>query len=110
MLDWCLPVTYLHVVFTLPHDLLPLIAANPAQFYSLLFQASAATLKELAKRQGMKPGFMATLHTWGQKMNPHVHLHVLVDLWRTVTRWHAVDHSTFGGGVSGEVGSGRGVS
>jgi Transposase zinc-binding domain len=71
-----LDVPYVHVVFTLPHQLSPLALANKRILYDLLFRASAATLLEIAadpKHLGADIGFMSVLHTWGQNLllNPH---------------------------------------
>jgi hypothetical protein len=71
-----LPVAYVHVVFTLPHQLAPLIFHNKRILYDLLFKASAATLLEIAadpKHLGAEIGFLSVLHTWGQtlQLNPH---------------------------------------
>src|SRR4051812_7676657 len=71
-----LDVAYVHVVFTLPHELSPLALANKRILYDLLFRASAATLLEIAadpKHLGADIGFMTVLHTWGQNVlqNPH---------------------------------------
>ena len=85
---WCesqqaavLPVTYYHLVFTLPHVLNPWVQLHPQVIYSLLFQNVWATLKAFAtdlKRLGGEPGMTAVLHTWGQNLSQHVHLHCLV--------------------------------
>lgn len=77
-----LPVEYFHVVFTVPDDLLnPLFLRNPKALYDLLFKAVAQTLLEIAadrKHLGAKIGFLAILHTWGQKLQLHPHIHVIV--------------------------------
>ena len=67
-----LPVRYVHVVFTLPHQLAPLALQNKREIYGLLFRASAETLLEVAadpKRLGADIGFFSVLHTWGQKLH-----------------------------------------
>jgi hypothetical protein len=71
-----LPTRYVHVVFTLPHELAPLALQNKKLVYDLLFRASAATLLEVARtpsRLGAEIGFFSVLHTWNQKVeaNPH---------------------------------------
>jgi hypothetical protein len=71
-----LPVCYFHMVFSVPHALVPLIWQNKKILFSLLFEASAATLLEVAadpRRLGAAIGFLAVLHTWGQNLhlNPH---------------------------------------
>jgi hypothetical protein len=77
-----LPVGYFHNVFTLPHELNPLLAANQATLYSLLFRGVAQTLQAFAAdpRQGLggQLGFTAVLHTWDQKLLYHVHLHCVI--------------------------------
>jgi hypothetical protein len=74
-----LPVPYFHVVFTLPHSLNPLILQNPRAMHSLLFQCVSATLLEFAHNKfGMRPGITAVLHTWGQALLDHNHLHCIV--------------------------------
>jgi hypothetical protein len=76
-----LPVPYFHVVFTLPHDLSGLALQNKKLVYDLLFRATAETLIEIAadpKYLGAKIGFLAVLHTWGQNLQHHPHLHCVV--------------------------------
>jgi len=77
-----LPTTYFHLVFTVPDPLLnPLVRRNEARLYSMLFRVVADTLLEIAadaKHLGAKIGFLAVLHTWGQKLQLHPHLHVIV--------------------------------
>jgi Putative transposase/Transposase zinc-binding domain len=77
-----LPVGYFHNVFTLPHELNPLLAANQASLYSLLFRSAAQTLQAFAAdpRHGLggQLGFTAVLHTWDQKLLYHVHLHCVI--------------------------------
>lgn len=72
---------YFHVVFTVPEELNPLIYANKKLLYSLLYKVSADTLIELAqdkKYLNASIGFMSILHTWGQKLNFHPHIHCVV--------------------------------
>jgi hypothetical protein len=74
-------VPYVHVVFTLPHALDPLCRRNAAHLYHLLFRASAATLLEVAanpKHLGAAIGFLSILHTWGQTLVRHPHVHCVV--------------------------------
>jgi hypothetical protein len=71
-----LPVRYVHVVFTLPHQLSRLALSNKEVVYNLLFRASAAALLKIAadpKHLGADIGFMSVLHSWGQtvRQNPH---------------------------------------
>jgi len=76
-----LPVEYHHVVFTLPADLSDLALANPADVYGLLFHAASATLREVAanpKRLGASVGLLMVLHTWGQTLHHHPHVHCVV--------------------------------
>jgi hypothetical protein len=76
-----LDVPYVHVVFTLPHQLSQLALANKRPLYDLLFRASAATLLEIAadpKHLGADIGFMTVLHTWGQNVLHHPHVHCVI--------------------------------
>jgi hypothetical protein len=79
--DELLPVGYHHVVFTLPHDLSWLALQNKNVIYDLLFQASAATLLEVAAdptHLGAAIGFLSVLHTWGQTLRHHPHVHCVI--------------------------------
>src|SRR5215831_9082369 len=76
-----LPVPYFHVVFTLPHPLNPLVRINQRALYNLLFQAATQTLQEFARAPnhlGAELGITAVLHTWGQTLTEHVHVHCIV--------------------------------
>jgi hypothetical protein len=76
-----LEVPYFHVVFTLPHELNPLCHRNAEVLYNLLFRASAAAMLEVAanpKRLGGRIGFISILHTWGQNLMLHPHVHCVV--------------------------------
>jgi hypothetical protein len=76
-----LEVPYCHVVFTLPAQLSPLALQNPRVVYSLLFQTVAETLQTIArdpKHLGAEIGFLGVLHTWGQTLHHHPHIHCLV--------------------------------
>jgi len=76
-----LPVEYFHVVFTIPSELNPLAVMNPKSMYNLLFQSASETLVELAdnpKHLGARIGFMVILHTWGQNLMDHPHVHCVV--------------------------------
>jgi len=76
-----LGVTYFHVVFTLPQELNPLCERQPALLYNLLFRASAETMIEVAadpKHLGAHIGFLSILHTWGQNLSLHPHVHCVV--------------------------------
>ena len=76
-----LNVPYFHVVFTVPDTLRPVIYQNQSELYNLLFRAVAETLQELAcdkKFLGAKLGFTSVLHTWGQNLSFHPHIHCIV--------------------------------
>ncbi len=76
-----LPIPYFHVVFTLPHDLNALAQGNPRVIYTLLFRAAADTLLTFGRdprHLGGTIGITAILHTWGQALTQHLHLHCLV--------------------------------
>ena len=76
-----LDVPYVHVVFTLPHALLALAYRNSTRLYTWLFQASAATLCEVAadpRHLGAEIGVLSILHTWGQTLVRHPHVHCVV--------------------------------
>jgi putative transposase/transposase-like zinc-binding protein len=76
-----LPASYFHLVFSVPHALVPLMWQNQRRLFSLLFEASAATLLEVAadpKHLGAEIGFLAILHTWGQTLQLHPHIHCVV--------------------------------
>jgi hypothetical protein len=80
-LERLLPVCYFHVVFTLPDLLYPLVLHNQRRLYDLLFRAASATLLTLAAdpgRLGAQIGVTALLHTWGQNLLFHPHLHCVV--------------------------------
>jgi Putative transposase len=76
-----LPVAYVHVVFTLPHQLSQLALQNKKVLYDLLFRASAETLQQVARdprHLGADIGFLSVLHTWGQNLLAHPHLHCVI--------------------------------
>lgn len=76
-----LPVPYFHVVFTLPQQLNTLCLSHPQQLYSILFQASRQTVMQLGldpKHLGAKPGMITVLHTWGQQLWLHPHVHCII--------------------------------
>ena len=74
-----LPVRYFHWVFTLPAALRPLVLQNPAALYALLFESASATLLQFGQeRFQAELGITAILHTWGQNLMNHPHLHCLV--------------------------------
>jgi len=77
--DALLPVRYFHWVFTLPAALRPLLLQNPALLYRLLFDSASATLLQFGQeRFAAQLGLTAILHTWGQNLMHHPHLHCLV--------------------------------
>jgi len=88
-----LATNYFHVVLTVPHDLNLLAQDNPRQFYHLLFTASAATLLEVAadpQHLGAEIGILSILHTWGQNLLAHPHIHCVIPaggIARDHTRW-----------------------
>jgi Putative transposase/Transposase zinc-binding domain len=76
-----LPVPYFHVVFTLPGKIGELALQNAREIYSILFRAASETLLSIAadpQRLGAAIGFLAVLHTWGQNLHLHPHLHCVV--------------------------------
>ena len=91
-----LPVSYFHVVFTLPHALRGLVRANRRSLYDLLFRSAAATLREFAhdpKHLGAEPAITMVLHTWGQTLCEHFHVHCVVSgggLTADGARWRSV--------------------
>jgi len=96
-----LAVPYVHVVFTLPHQLSPLMLQNKKVLYDLLFRASAETLLQVAadpKHLGAQIGFLSVLHTWGQNLLHHPHIHCLIPsggLSPDHTRWVHPRYSFF---------------
>ena len=76
-----LPVEYFHVVFTVPHEIGDIALQNKKSLYDILFRASAETLCEIAadpKHLGAQIGFFSVLHTWGQNLEHHPHVHCLI--------------------------------
>lgn len=90
-----LDTQYFHVVFTLPSDIAVIAYQNKALVYGLLFRAVAETLRTIAadpRHLGAEIGFFAVLHTWGQNLLHHPHLHCVVPgggLSRDGDRWIA---------------------
>jgi len=79
--EYLLPVEYHHVVFTLPAEVAELALANPSVLYDALFQSASATLRDVAanpKRLGAQIGVLLVLHTWGQNLHHHPHVHGVV--------------------------------
>ena len=90
---------YLHVVFTLPSRLAPLVLQNKKVIYDLLFRSSAETLLEVARNPehlGAEIGFFSVLHSWSQQLHLHPHVHCVVaagGLSPDHTRWiHAQEN------------------
>ena len=90
-----LPVEYFHVVFTLPEPLAKFSLQNKQEIYNLLFRATAETLETIAadpQHLGAQIGFFCILHTWGQTLTAHPHLHCVVPgggISRDGSRWVA---------------------
>ncbi len=92
-----LPVKYYHVVFTIPHELNSVVMGHRRLLYKLLFDASAQTLLTFSKDEkylGATPGIISVLHTWGQQLSFHPHIHCIVsgggitgdNSWRSATK------------------------
>ena len=73
-----LPCTYYHLVFTLPQELNPAALSQPALVYKTLFDAAWATLQQFGHTEGLRLGMIAVLHTWGQNLSLHPHVHCIV--------------------------------
>jgi Putative transposase/Transposase zinc-binding domain len=76
-----LPVDYYHLVFSVPHALVPLMWQNKKILFRLLFESSAETLLKVAvdpRHLGAEIGFLSILHTWGQTLQRHPHIHCVV--------------------------------
>lgn len=76
-----LPCKYYHAVFTLPHQLNGLTLGNRVNMFNLLFDAASYTLLKFANDDqylGAQPGIIAVLHTWGQQLSFHPHIHCIV--------------------------------
>jgi hypothetical protein len=95
---WVLPIHYYHVVFTIDHVFNPLVAFNRKLLFNLFIQTAAQLLKEFGhKYLGGEIGFSMVLHTWGQTMQEHLHLHFIVTGGALVSsptgyRWQAALH------------------
>src|SRR5690606_33136507 len=96
-----LPIPYFHVVFTLPRELHPLVLRNKLELYGLLLKASAETLQTLAadpKHLGAQIGFISVVHTWGQNLMDHPHVHCIVTgggLSPCQTKWIAAKSPSY---------------
>ncbi len=76
-----LPIPYFHIVFTLPREIAALARGNPKVVYDLLFKVSAETLRQVAadpEHLGAQVGILSVLHTWGQNLQHHPHVHCIV--------------------------------
>jgi hypothetical protein len=76
-----LPVKYYHAVFTIPHQLNPLVMGNRQAMFALLFDAASYALLKFARDKkylDAQPGIIAVLHTWGQQLSFHPHIHCIV--------------------------------
>ena len=96
-----LPVEYFHVVFTLPEEIARIAFYNKRELYGILFRAAAETLLTIARdpqHLGAEIGFFAVLHTWGQNLQHHPHVHCVVPgggLSPDHDRWIACRHGFF---------------
>lgn len=90
-----LPCTYFHLVFTLPHELNGLVLHQPKMLYDALFKAVWQTLNAFARRVGVQLGMISILHTWGQNLSLHPHLHCIVPGAgvNAKGRWQHLKHS-----------------
>jgi len=99
--EWCeqqlqkvVPVNYFHVVFTLPHELNPWVQCHPETIYRCLFASVWKTIQTFGhdpKRLDGQMGMTSVLHTWGQNLFQHVHLHCLIPggaLSENMNEWH----------------------
>jgi len=95
---WLLPIHYYHVVFTIDHIFNPLVRFNQKLLFNLFIEIAAQLLKEFGQKYlGGEIGFSMVLHTWGQTMQEHLHLHFIVTGGALVAspagyRWQAASH------------------
>jgi hypothetical protein len=95
---WLLPIHYYHVVFTIDHVFNPLVAFNQKLLFNLFIDTAAQLLKEFGQKYlGGEIGFTMVLHTWGQTMQEHLHIHFIVTGGALVSspigyRWQAASH------------------
>jgi hypothetical protein len=96
VMGWNVQCEYQHLVFTLPHLLNPWLRTYTRDLYNLLIRSVRDCLLRLhAKHFDCQPGALLTLHTWGQRMNQHVHVHVILTgggLSLDGQKWVPVDH------------------
>ena len=95
-----LPVRYFHIVFTIPSELNRLVLVNQKCLYDILFKAAAESLLMLAKDPkylDAHTGLVAVLHTWGQNLMEHPHLHTIVPAggWNETTQYWKASRKTF---------------
>ncbi|MBF9016396.1 MULTISPECIES: IS91 family transposase [unclassified Oceanispirochaeta] len=96
-----LPVSYFHIVFTIPRILAPIALQNKEKVYGMLFKAVSQTLKEVAakpKNLDAQIGLIAVLHTWDQKLGHHPHIHCIVPgggISKDKTKWIKSGHNFF---------------
>ncbi len=95
-----LPVRYFHIVFTIPSELNRLALVNQKCLYDILFKAASESLLMLAKDQkylNADTGLVAVLHTWGQNLMEHPHLHTIVPAggWNETTQYWKASRSKF---------------
>ncbi len=97
IIDWSLDCEYFHVVFTLPHTLNPLIYVNNKLMYQVLCRTATQLLSKICEKQfDCTPGMVLILHTWGQKMNAHAHVHIIMTaggVSSDKTKWINIDSS-----------------
>lgn len=95
---WILPIHYFHVVFTIDHVFNTLVAFNQKLLFNLFIEIAAQLLKEFGQKYlGGEIGFTMVLHTWGQTMQEHLHIHFIVTGGALVSspfgyRWNAASH------------------
>ena len=88
-----LPVDYFHVVFTIPREIATIALQNKRIVYNILFRSASETLRQVAadpKHLGAEIGFLAVLHTWGQNLEHHPHVHCVIPgggISRDRTEW-----------------------
>lgn len=91
--DNLLPCRYFHLVFTLPHELNIIAQYTPRVLYQCLFQSAWQTLRQFADRKGHgQLGMTSVLHTWGQTLSQHIHLHCLIPAGAlSNAQWHEIE-------------------
>jgi hypothetical protein len=95
---WILPIHYFHVVFTIDHIFNPLVAFNQKLLFNLFIEVAAQLLKEFGQKYlGGEIGFSMVMHTWGQTMQEHLHIHFIVTGGALVSSptgysWNPADH------------------